>query len=1256
MDRVSINIIKLSGLFCSDWYLSNYPEVLGVDPVEHYFYFGANEGKRPSPNFDGNIYWEENPDVRLQNFNPLLHWILHGRHEGRRFPEVSNTAQRADLVATVAAQELNNCESVEELKRERILKSGLFDESWYRAAYPEIGNYDPALHYVRHGAAEGRAVSNHFDVEAYLDANPDIRAANINPLLHWLEHGLHEGREFPSLKSESNGDLNVKMYCNPDFVEDFGKKYDDNFKISIITPTYNTDPIYIRELYNSIANQTYGNWQWVICDDCSGNPETVSEIRRIASSDSRVVVRFLKNAHGISEATNAALAMSDGDYIALVDHDDLLTRDIFEAIWEAWKKNDKKCDLFYTDECKLGLDGRLYDFFHKPGWSPTLLESTMYVGHLSVYRRDVVISVGGMRSEYDGTQDYDLALRLIGKLHNVLHVPRIGYLWRAIPGSTATSLSEKSYAIEKQRSAVTVFANELSENSHVTPGPSLGYWRIKYPLVGRVPRLSVVIPTGAGKRLVRGQDRDLLVNCIASLVKTNFYPDMEFVIVHNGDLSWDHYHFLDKVENVKLVQYDEKILNLSRKINIGVVAATGEYVCLMNDDVEAISQHSGLELIEFMETHPKVGAIGPMCLYEDGRVQHNGIVMLEQGPSHSGILKEPSFSGPFNYLRLRREAFGVTGALLVTRKSDYLKVGGFNEDLPLNYNDVEFCAKLRSIGLSSVVDPDVKVYHFESATKIGTFKYEKEILYRNLPDIADKYFNPNFIQSSPYYEMRQLSGQVGIRGADDYYEFEQALDCNIRRRAYPLSSRSMKFTLAVSVFNQPKSLLAEMLGSILAQTYDNLEIIIYDHASSFGETLDWLETVKENLRIKFLRSEKNLGISRGQKFLLENATGDYFLPIDADDFITIDCVEIMARAAIENPDVEVFYSDEFKSDMSSSKFSPFYKTSFDHLKILNCCYVSHQMMFKTSFLREVSAYSDDRATWCHDWDSTLRALQFGARFMHVPELLYAWRINPGSTASAETAGKPEALDSQKFVLQRYLDFKGLEDILYPEINMLGPNTGMWSINAHRAVKNISIVNANELWQLPESDCAKRLRIAAGKGNYTLLMLEGTDLRLAKLELSVPIHLDPNIKVVGSTILDSAQNIAWAGGIIDHQRAFEPAYGLNPRQGGYHGQLYCQRLVDLVAAGNVLIDSNLLVAALDQLGNALDPDRLMVTLSIICRENLWLTATTPRLEAYLPLHMRGLIPLDRDFLLGQSNHDHPSRWKNGLLGARHKAND
>ena len=1178
-----------------------------------------------------------------------LELLMESDELSRAHPEIAARDQKLRMLEGERAQAWARVRRVSDplpvdlrSPRIRLLSSGLFDPDWYSTQYPDTRNVDPTDHYLHHGASEGRQPSPAFDAAAYLERNPDVRHAGANPIFHWLDYGRREGRSNPLLENRGTElGLTLQDLCDPTRDEHPRTETDAQFRISVVTPTFNTRAEWLKDLYRTLANQIYGNWEWIVCDDASTDIVTLNTLHEIADLDPRVVVLALDRPSGISSATNAALARARGSHVALVDHDDLLSRDAFLKVWQSWSAA-PDTRLFYTDECKLASDGTIYDVSLKPAWSPVLLENTMYIGHLSVYERTLLEETGPFRSAFDGTQDFDLALRASRQIDSACHVDVIGYVWRAVPGSTAYSLSEKGWGVKRQVAAIRDHVRHLASGAEVTAGFSPGFWQTTYPLDRDPPLLSLVIPTGAGSRIVRGEQTDLLVNCINSMIDHAFYPNLEIVVVHNGNLSPSQKSFLKRVPNIRLIAYDEPTLNLARKINMGVEAASGDYVCLLNDDVEAISPNSGEAMVAFLQAHPQVAAVGPMCLYEDGRVQHNGVMLLEQGPAHSGIFQNPGFNGPFGYLRVRREAFAITGAIMVVAKERYLAVGGFDERLPLNYNDVHFCQKLRSAGWSCVVDPDLRVFHFESATKVGTFQCEKETFFRLCPDVTDNYFNKRYDQRNPYYVIPLLKRTEDVPNPS----FETWLDHRIgSSRSIPQSAEvdRVGFTVGMSVFNQPAGLLREMLTSIEMQTHANVEIVVLDDGTTNPDTVKWLDGLHAHKNVRLIRHKRNEGIARGLRTMLAAARKRFFVPVDGDDFLTVDALSCMARAIDRHPEGKYFYSDEFKSDLTSQKFSPFFKAEFDILMIMNSCYVGHLMAISTDTLRSEGGYEDDRATWCHDWDSTLRILVNGYEPIHVAEPLYAWRINPGSTASAESDEKPQAVNSQKFVLERYLSQRGLSNLLTVKRNTLGPRTGMWALEATAPVSSVTRLDSLALWH--SGDARKRLWAAvSAKGAEWIALLAPGGEDDALLVLSAPTFLDRRIKVVGSNVVTATGSLVWSGGFFADGQIVEPAAGQDPSGGGYHGQLYCQRCVDVVAPINVLIEANVLRETLKAMPEDIAAGELMIALGLAAAKKGWFVATTPWVETPLHERDRGMLPFDRRGQLRNEPLAQSSRWR------------
>ncbi len=558
--------------------------------------------------------------------------------------------------------------------------------------------------------------SGDFDAAFYLQEYSDIAAAGCDPEVHYLNFGRAEGRYPSAAAARDAARFRLTDLCNPDRDEPGPRTFDEAFRMSVLTPAYNSEPRYLRELYQTLRNQRYAHWEWVIVDDGSTDARTVATLRELAQGDPRIHLTLSPDNLGISGASNIALAAVSGTHTALVDHDDLVARDAFLSIYEAWKIA-SSAQLFFTDECKLLADGRLGQFWAKPDWSPAYLENTMCLGHLSVYETSFLRSLGGFRSDYDGTQDFDLALRASLTRPEVVHVPVFAYLWRVIPGSAATDIHEKHYAIERQGRAVLEYARHKHPDATVCPGWGAGYWRIHYPLPSPAPLLSYVIPTGGGSRTIRGENIDLSLNCIRSFENAQFYPNREYVVVHHGCLTPEQMTALAAINGVRLIRQNTGSLNFAEMVSIGVAAARGAFVCLLGDDVEAITHQGGHELVGYLAANSTVGAIGPMCLFEDGSIRQKGMLLSAFGPARAGSHQPADFGGHHAILRCRRECLFIDAAMMIMRKTIYEASGGFDEKFPLRYNEVDLGVRLRDRGLSCIVDPGVRVYHFDENEK-----------------------------------------------------------------------------------------------------------------------------------------------------------------------------------------------------------------------------------------------------------------------------------------------------------------------------------------------------------------------------------------------------------------------------------------------------------------------------------------------------------------------------------------------------------
>jgi len=401
--------------------------------------------------------------------------------------------------------------------------------------------------------------------------------------------------------------------------------------------------------------------------------------------------------------------------------------------------------MVYSDEDKMTPAGRHVDPFFKPDWSPEYFLACMYTCHLGVYRTELVRRVGGWRSAFDSSQDYDLVLRLAATGPKVHHVPDILYHWRTIPSSTASGAGAKPEAHERARQAIANYLDLTGRPGTVEDGPSAGFHRVRYKIQGN-PLVSLVIPSACREVEVRGRKTWFVLECISSVRRLSTYANLEIVVIDNHDMSDELAERLAPLDVRRLHYTDPGTgrFNLARKLNEGARAARGEQLLLMNDDVEVITPDWVEALLEFGQW-PDIGAVGPQLLFPNDTQQHNGVNLLEGNPGHPFYQFPADHPGYFNSSAVHRNWSAVTGACLMTRADVYRDVGGFSEHFPLNYNDVDYCLKLRERGLRIVYTPYAKLYHHESVSKSGTDEEELAAFKAEWADrvARDPYYNPN---------------------------------------------------------------------------------------------------------------------------------------------------------------------------------------------------------------------------------------------------------------------------------------------------------------------------------------------------------------------------------------------------------------------------------------------------------------------------------------------------------------------------------
>ena len=496
-----------------------------------------------------------------------------------------------------------------------------------------------------------------------------------------------------------------------------GQKIEDlgiTTTFSVVMPVYNPPLDYLRQAIESVQAQVYPHWEICIADDASPNAAVRELLNELAAQDPRIKLVFReKNGH-ISAATNSALEIATGDYIALMDNDDLLPPHALAYMALAAHQH-PQAGLIYSDEDKVTEDNVRQAPYFKCQFNYELFLSQNMISHFGVYRRSVLEEIGGFRVGYEGAQDWDLALRVIEKVgtENIVHVPRVLYHWRIFPGSTALALEEKDYALKAQIESITSHLQRIGKpDTQVYPAPGIpGLLRIKHRLPDPLPLVSIVIPT---------RDRvELLSMCVNSILEKTAYSHYQIVVVDNGSTDEKALTYLDSIakdERVKVIRADIPF-NYSALNNLGVAQTDGEYLVLMNNDIE-ITQTDWLEEMLAFACQPDIGCVGAQLWYPNNTLQHGGVVLGIGGVAshaHKGIPR--GNFGYFGRASAHQMFSAVTAACLMIRKSTYQAVDGFDETLKVAYNDVDFCLKVRAQGLRNLYNPFASFIHHESASR-----------------------------------------------------------------------------------------------------------------------------------------------------------------------------------------------------------------------------------------------------------------------------------------------------------------------------------------------------------------------------------------------------------------------------------------------------------------------------------------------------------------------------------------------------------
>lgn len=526
--------------------------------------------------------------------------------------------------------------------------------------------------------------------------------------------------------------------------------------ISILVPVYRTPEEFLMQMIQSVRRQTYGNWELCIANADPSDENVVRILKTASRKDERIRVTEVPENEGIAQNTNAALAIAKGAYIGLLDHDDLLTADALYEVVKALNQKERPT-VIYSDEDKVTTDlSEHFQPFMKPDFNKDLLRSNNYICHFFVAEKQLVEEVGGFRGAFNGAQDYDLILRCTEKAEHITHIPRILYHWRVHKASTADNPASKMYAFDAGKRAIEEHLKRCGETGVVSHTKDLGFYRVQYQMSGN-PLVSIIIPN---------KDHvDMLDKCLQSIQKSS-YRNYEVIIVENNSVEEATFDYYKKVTSDRIrVVYWEGIFNYSAINNFGAKAAKGEYLLLLNNDVEVITENWLEELLSNCQ-RPDVGIVGAKLYYPDDTVQHAGIIVGIGGVAGNVFVGLPrKFTGYFHKASIQQDLSAVTAACMMVKRSVYEEMGGLEEKLQVAFNDVDFCLRVRKAGYLVVFDPYVELYHYESKTrgaentkeKVRRFQTEIEYMRSHWLDLlkkGDPMYNPNLTLTKWDYSLK----------------------------------------------------------------------------------------------------------------------------------------------------------------------------------------------------------------------------------------------------------------------------------------------------------------------------------------------------------------------------------------------------------------------------------------------------------------------------------------------------------------------
>lgn len=653
--------------------------------------------------------------------------------------------------------------------------------------------------------------------------------------------------------------------------------------ISIVMPVYNPPDRFLREAIQSVLNQSYTHWELCIADDASTKPHVKQILEEFAAKDARIKVVFRSENGHISRASNSALQLAKGEFISLLDHDDLLAA---TALHEVVKLlNDRPdADMIYSDEDKVDEKNNFCFPSYKPDWCPDSFLSRMYTCHLGTYRRELINNIGGFREGYEGSQDYDLVLRIAERTNKIFHLPKILYHWRFHPESASASKYAKPYAYEAAAKAITDAIHRKGEPGKVFAHQQFpGHYTIRYAIES-YKLVSIIIPT-----------RDFgnnLYKCLASIFTNTLYPNYEVIVIDNGSVEIETARVIKewsdrKPEQLKCYRLDIPF-NYSKINNFGVAKAKGDYLLFLNNDTQIV-QKDWLNALVEQAQRQSIGAVGGKLVYPDDALENTGFILNPNRiASHAykgmkRIIKHQDMV----HIGFTNNVSAVTGACLMCRREVFTSVGGFDENLPILFGDVDLCLKMMARGYRNVYISHAKILHHELKGWAFELTAEEELKMEKAAAKLMRAKWSKFIEHDPC--------------------FSQHLVKKLHQHLKPIETSEPLVSVCIPTYNGEKYL-REALASIINQNYPNLEIIISDDGST-DQTVAIAESLTEEFTGNFqIITHDRLGLVKNWNHCISRATGKYIKLLCQDDWLEPECIAELVNLAEQDDRIGLVFS------------------------------------------------------------------------------------------------------------------------------------------------------------------------------------------------------------------------------------------------------------------------------------------------------------------------------------------------------------